>query len=149
MAVRWRRRAVLGVVGLWGIVAVARATRLVEPPEARPGPEVEPMLQFLRVTIPPDAGYLYVLPGAFAAGDDTGAAPRLRYELFPRTYDDVRLDVPETTVRDTMRARGLRYIVVPDAQQYPPDAWLRQPRDWLKRTQLSDDQYVLTSTDEA
>src|SRR4051794_31552100 len=144
MAVQWRRRAVLGVLGLWGIVGVARATRLVGPPDARPGPEVEPMLQFLRVTIPPDAGYLYVLPGGFGAGDDTGAAPRLRYELFPRRYDDVRADVPETRVQEVMRARRLRYVVVPDAQQYPADSWLRQPRDWLKRTQLSDDQYVLT-----
>ncbi len=140
---QWRRRALLGVVGLWGLVSVARLSRLVEPPESAPGPEVEPMLRFLRLTIPPDAGFLYVLPGVFGGGQDTGAAPRLRYELYPRTYDDVRASEDESHVQQLMQSRGLGYVVVPDATQYPPDSWLRQPRPWLRRIDFSPTQYVL------
>jgi hypothetical protein len=33
--------------------------------------------------------------------------------------------------------------VVPDASAYPPTQWLRQPRDWLRRVDLDDQQYVL------
>ena len=139
----WRRRAVVGVAGLWALVGLARLTRLVEPPEPRPGRQVESMLSFLRATIPPEAGYLYVLPLAFGSVGDSGAAPRLRYELYPRVYDDVRASADEDTVRQLMLARGLSFVVVPDASLYVAESWLRQPPAWLLRIDFSSDQYVL------
>ena len=61
---------------------------------------------------------------------------RLRYELFPRTDDNARIDDGETNVRALMRNRGIPYIVVPDASAYPPTLWLRQERSWFHRVQL-------------
>src|ERR1043166_2944330 len=110
--VMWRRRAALGVLGVWGIVSLVRLSRLIEPPEAPPGPELGPVLEFFRATIPPTAGYLYVEPGEF--GRDTGAGQRLRYELYPRAYDDVRASVDEAVVRQLVGAEGLGYVVVPE-----------------------------------
>jgi len=138
---RWRRRAALGVLGAWGLLSVARLSRLIEPPEAPPGREVVPALEFFRATIPRDAGYLFVEPGAFGA--DTGAGQRLRYELYPRTYDDVRASADEASVRQLMRDQGLGYVVVADASQYAEGSWLRAPRDWLRRIELDADRYVL------
>jgi hypothetical protein len=135
------RRGVLGVVGVWGVVAVARLTRLIEPPEAAPGQDVAPLLDFLRAHMPNTAGYLYVLPGEF--GSDTGTGPRLRYELAPRRYDDIRASVDEARIRDLMRTTSLQFIVVPDASQYPATSWLRQPRDWLRRTDFDASRYLL------
>ena len=137
----WRRRAALGVLGIWGLVSLARLSRLAEPPQPPPGPETAPALDFFRTIIPADAGYLFVEPGPF--GSDTGAGQRLRYELYPRIYDDVRTDVDEVAVRQLMRAEGLSFVVVPDASQYAPDSWLRQPRDWLRRAELDANRYVL------
>src|SRR5947209_10144817 len=137
----WRRRAALGVLGLWGVVSLARLSRLVEPPEAPPGQELGPVLEWLKATIPRDAGYLFVQPGEF--GTDTGVGQRLRYELYPRTYDDVRASRDEASVRALMRREGLAYIVVADASQYPPDSYLRQPRDWLRRVELDARRYGL------
>ncbi|MBV9601837.1 MAG: hypothetical protein JOZ87_33955 [Chloroflexi bacterium] len=138
---QWRRRAALGVLGVWGLVSLARSSRLVEPPEPPPGADMAPALDFFRASIPADAGYLFVEPGAF--GTDTGAGQRLRYELYPRTYDDVRAEVDEADVHRLMRAEGLQFVVVPDASQYAPESWLRQPRDWLRRIELDADRYVL------
>jgi hypothetical protein len=139
---RWRRRAALGVLGLWGVLSLARLSRLVEPAEAPPGQaELAPALDFLRASIPPEAGYLFVEPGAF--GSDTGVGQRLRYELYPRTYDDVRASVDEARVRELMRREGLSYIVVADASQYPPTSYVRQPREWLERIELDPARYVL------
>jgi hypothetical protein len=132
---------VLGVFGVWGVVSLARLSRLVEPPEPPPGQELGPLLDFVRVTIPADAGYLFVLPGEF--GSDTGTAPRLRYELYPRAYDDVRASQDEASIRQLMRSGGLRFVVVADAGQYSPTSWLRQPRDWLRRIDLDATRYVL------
>ena len=139
----WRRRAVLGVLGVWGLVSVARLSRLVEPPEPPPGgAELSaPFLDFLKATLPRDAGYLFVLPGAF--GTDTGTGPRLRYELYPRAYDDVRVSQAEPTVRQLMQSIGLRFVVVPDASQYETSLWLREPRDWLRRIDFDANRYVL------
>jgi hypothetical protein len=137
----WRRRAAFGVFGIWGLVSLARLTRLAEPPEPRPGAEAAAALDFFRTIIPTDAGYLFVEPGPF--GTDTGAGQRLRYELYPRAYDDVRTSVDEAAVRQLIRAEGLSFVVVPDASQYAPDSWLRQPRDWLRRTELDANRYVL------
>src|ERR671933_1997546 len=137
----WRRRAALGVLGLWGAVSLARLSRLVEPPEPPPGQELSSALEFLKATIPPEAGYLFVEPGEF--GSDTGVGQRLRYELYPRRYDDVRASADEASVRQLMRSAGLGYIVVADASQYPPTAYLRQPRDWLRRIELDARCYVL------
>jgi len=137
----WRRRAALGVFGVWGLVSLARLTRLVEPPETAPGPELVPLLDFLRAQIPPSVGYLFVTPGEF--GTDTGVAQRLRYELYPRPYDKVRLSEDESSVRQLMRDEGLQFIVVSDAKQYAADFWLRQPREWLRRIDFDADRYLL------
>jgi hypothetical protein len=139
--VMWRRRAALGVLGLWGLVSLARVSRLIEPPEMPPAQDLAPLLDFFRASIPSDAGYLFVEPGEF--GTDTGSGQRLRYELYPRVYDKVRPSVDEATVRQLMAAEGLRYVVVPDANRYAPTAWLRQPRDWLRRIELDANRYVL------
>lgn len=137
----WRRRAALGVLGLWSVLSLARLSRLVEPPEAPPGQELGPALDFLKATIPREAGYLFVEPGEF--GTDTGVGQRLRYQLYPRTYDDVRASLDEASVRQLMRREGLAYIVVADASQYPPTSYLRQPRDWLRRIEFDAGRYVL------
>jgi hypothetical protein len=137
----WRRRAALGVLGAWGLVSLVRLTRLVGPPETPPGQDLVPLLDFLRATIPSDAGFLYVLPGEF--GTDTGAGPRLRYELYPRRYDDVRAAVDEASIRQLIQTTGLGYIVVTNARDYPPASWLRQPRDWLRRLDFDATRYVL------
>jgi hypothetical protein len=137
----WRRRAALGVLGVWGLVSLTRLTRLVEPPETAPGQELVPLLDFLKTSIPVAAGYLYVLPGEFGA--DTGTAPRLRYELYPRRYDDVRASVAEASIRQLVQTERLGYIVVTNASQYPPDSWLRQPRQWLRRIDFDATRYVL------
>jgi hypothetical protein len=136
----WRRGA-LGVMGVWALVGLARATRLIEPPETPPGQELVQILDFLKQNIPKDAGYLYVLPGAF--GTDTGTGPRLRYELYPRRYDDIRASVDEARIRELVQATNLRFVVVPDASQYAETSWLRQPRDWLRRTSFDANRYLL------
>lgn len=137
----WRRRGALGVMGVWGLVSVARLTRLIDSPEVPPGQELVPLLDFFRGTIPVDAGYLYVLPGAF--GSDTGTGPRLRYELYPRRYDDIRASVDEAVIRDLVQTTSMRFIVVPDASQYLATSWLRQPRDWLRRINFDANRYLL------
>jgi hypothetical protein len=136
-----RDRLVLGVLALWLSICVVRLGRLVEPPETPPGQEAVPMLDFVRSQIPATAGYLFVLPGEF--GSDTGLGPRLRYELYPRSYDDVRASLDEASVRDLMRRERLSYVVVVDAEQYPPTHWTRTPRDWLRRIDLDATRYVL------
>ena len=132
----WRRRAALGLLGVAVLVSAARLSLLIGPAEPPPGREIEPLLGSLRAAIPPQAGYLLVLPGEF--GTDTGLAPRLRYELFPRRYDDVRASaaVDEQMIRKLLATQGLRFVVVADASQYEPSSWLRQPRDWLRRVPL-------------
>jgi hypothetical protein len=140
---KWRRRAALGVLGVWGLVSLARLSRLVDPAESPPGAEVAPALDFFRASIPASAGYLFVEPGEF--GSDTGVGQRLRYELYPRAYDDVRAGANEADVRQLMRAQGLSFVVVPDASQYASESWLRQPRDWLRRIELDADRYVLVA----
>jgi hypothetical protein len=137
----WRRRAALGVLGAWGLVSLARASRLVEPAETPPGDALAPLLGFLKAQIPPTDGYLFVLPGEL--GTDSGVGQRLRYELYPRVYDDVRASQDESGIRQVVRDGGLRFIVVPDANQYPPTYWLRQPRDWLNRIDFDAERYLL------
>ena len=137
----WRRRAALGVLGIGGLISLARLSRLIGPTEPPPGAEVAVALDFFRASIPATAGYLFVEPGDF--GTDTGTGQRLRYELYPRIYDDVRIGVAEAEVRQLMRSEGLGYVVVPDARQYAPTTWLRQPRDWLRRIELDAERYVL------
>jgi len=137
----WRRRAAFGVIGAWGLVSLARLSRVVGPAEAAPGAELAPMLDFLRARIAPTDGYLFVAPGEF--GTDSGVGPRLRYELYPRPYDDVRASQDEASIRQLMRSEALRFIVVPDARQYDPTSWLRQPRDWLQRIDFDADRYLL------
>jgi hypothetical protein len=140
----WLRRLAMLALAVWVGVAVVRLSRLVEPPDTPPGQESVSMLPFLRQTIPSQAGYLYVEPGEF--GTDSGTGIRLRYELYPRIYDDTRAAVDESSVRDLMRRQNLQYVVVVDALQYPADHWLRQPRDWLRRIELDANRYVLEAT---
>jgi hypothetical protein len=135
--VTWRQWAVLGVLGAWALLSMARFSRVVEPAEQPPGQTLAPLLAFFRATIPSDAGYLFVL------ADDNGDAQRLRYELYPRPYDKVRSSQDESSARQLMLAEGLRFVVVPDARQYPPASWLRQPRDWLRRIEFDANTYVL------
>ena len=139
----WRRRAAFGVIGAWGLVSLARLTRLVEPAETPPGAELGPMLDFLKAQIAPADGYLFVLPGELGSGTDTGLEKRLRYELYPRPYDDVRASQDESSIRQLMASEGLRFIVVADARQYDPTSWLRQPRDWLRRIDFDAQRYLL------
>jgi hypothetical protein len=137
----WRQRLGLLVLAAWLVVCVARLSVLAAPPETPPGQAAQPTFDFLRASVPSTAGYLYVLPGEF--GQDTGLGPRLRYELYPRVYDDVRASQDEQFVRDLMRRENLRYVVVPDAAEYPADHWTRAPRTWLSRTSLDANSYVL------
>ena len=137
----WRRRAALGVLGLGAVVGVARLGRLLQPADQPPGADLGPALDFFRTSIPPDAGVLFVEPGPF--GTDTGMGQRLRYELYPRTYDDVRASVEPSEVRQLMRSQDLRYVLVPDASQYAPTSWLREPPDWLSKVELDDNAYIL------
>ena len=132
-----------GVIGAWGLVSLARLTRLVEPAETPPGAELGPVLDFVRAQIPPSEGYLFVLPGEFGSGSDAGVEKRLRYELYPRPYDDVRASQDEASIRQLMASEGLRFIVVADARQYEPTSWLRQPRDWLRRIDFDAQSYLL------
>lgn len=142
----WRRRAALGIFGAWGLVSLARLSRLVERPESPPGgDDLGTVLDFFRASIPASAGYLFVEPGAF--GSDTGLGQRLRYELYPRSYDKVRLPADEVQVRQLMREENLSFVVVPDASQYPPTSWLRQAPDWLRRVELDSNRYVLAVVD--
>src|SRR5712691_4699065 len=104
---RWRRRAVLGVLGVWAVAGVARLSRLVEPAEAPPGQDLAPALEFLKAAIPRESGYLFVQPGEF--GTDTGVGQRLRYELYPRTYDDVRASRDESSIRKLMQTEALAF----------------------------------------
>jgi hypothetical protein len=140
----WRQRLSVLLVAVWLVVCLARLSLLVAPAETPPGQEAQPAFAFFKSQIPRDAGYLFVLPGEF--GQDTGLGPRLRYELYPRVYDDVRAAQDEQFVRDLMRREHLRYVVVADANQYPADHWTRAPRDWLSRTSLDADHYVLEVT---
>jgi hypothetical protein len=129
----------------WLLVSLVQLTRLVAPPAPPPGQELAAtFLPFAERTIPLEAGFLYVQPGEF--GTDTGDGPRLRYELYPRRYDDIRATADEADVHDLLRSEKLGYIVVPDASVYPPDHWLRQGRDWLRRVDLDSQRYVLVVT---
>jgi hypothetical protein len=137
----WRRRSAVAVLGVWAVVSLARLTRLVER-ETPPGADLTPQaLDFFRASIPTGSGYLFVEPGQF--GTDTGTGQRLRYELYPRLYDDVRASVDEASVMQLMCSEGLDFVVVANANQYAPDSWLREPRDWLRRIELDANRYVL------
>ena len=130
------------VLAVWALVSLFHLARvLLGPAEPPPGQDLVGFLAFAEQVVPPDAGYLYVQPGEFGA--DTGDGPRLRYELYPRRYDDVRASEDEAHVRDLLRRESLGYIVVPDASTYPPTHWLRQPADWLRRVDLDGQRYVL------
>ena len=137
----WRRRLALAVLALWAVVSAVRLTRLVEPPETPPGQEAADALDFFRATLPPNARYLFVLPTEFGA--DSGLGPRLRYELYPRVYEDIRAAQDEAAVRSLVVNERLQYIVVADASQYPSAHWLRAPPAWLRRIDLDGNSYVL------
>jgi hypothetical protein len=142
MVPSWQRTAALVVVAVWAIVALARLTRLVEPAEVPIGEEVASFVAFAAQTIPADGGYLYVQPTEF--GSDSGVAPRLRYELHPRRYEDIRASEDEAAARQVMARNRLRYVVVPQAHLLPPSHWARQAPGW-SRTDLSGDAYVLVA----
>ena len=143
--VAWRSVAALVVLGVWALVSMAHLVRVLAGPSAPPpGQDLGAFVPFAEQVIPPDAGYLYLQSGEF--GTDTGDGPRLRYELYPRRYDDVRASADEASVHDLVRREGLDYVVVPDASAYPPTHWVRQPRDWLRRVDLDGQRYVLVVT---
>jgi hypothetical protein len=141
------RLVAAGVLALWTLVSLAHLTRLADRAEMPPGQDLLAFLAFAEQAIPTDAGYLYVQPGEFGA--DTGDGPRLRYELYPRRYEDVRASEDEVSVRELLRREGLGFIVVPDAATFPATHWLQQPRDWLRRLELDGKRYVLAVVDGA
>ena len=141
------RLVAAGVLALWTLVSLAHLTRLADVAEMPPGQELLAVLAVAEQAIATDAGYLYVQPGEFGA--DTGDGPRLRYELYPRRYEDVRAGEDEGSVRELLRREGLGFIVVPDAPTYPATHWLQQPRDWLRRLELDGKRYVLAVVDGA
>ncbi len=136
-----RRGLILATLVAWAVVGSARLSQLVAPPRAPVGSEADAILPFAREVIPQDAAYLYLEPNAF--GSETGIGPRLRYELYPRRYDDLSGPTDEATVRALARQDGAAYVVVPDASLYPPDSFLRQSRPWFRRVSLDATRYVL------
>ena len=101
------------------------------------------MLEFFRSTIPVTAGYMFVLPGPF--GTDTGIGPRLRYELYPRRYAELRFSTGESAIRQRMTDDDLAYVVVPALDQYPTTSWLREGRSWLQRIDFDVNTCVLAA----
>ena len=143
-AVRRSLGAVL-VLGVWAVISLVHLLRVLGgPADPPPGQGLDDFIAFAERTIPSESGYLYVQPGEF--GTDTGDGPRLRYELWPRRYDDVRAAEDEASVRDLLRREGLEYVVVPHASAYPPKHWVREPREWLRRVDLDGQRYVLVVT---
>lgn len=139
-----RRRAALAVVlGLWLLLALARLTRLVEPPEPPPGELVRPFVAFAREAIPPGEGYLFLEP----RGPQRPEVPRLRYELYPRRFQNASVDADEATVQALLAREGRRFIAVPAASLYPPDHWVRGSRPWFRRLELDRERYVLVVED--
>ncbi|MDQ3810478.1 MAG: hypothetical protein M3336_09325 [Chloroflexota bacterium] len=136
-----RQRLSLAVLAVWLAVSLARLSRLVEPPETPPGQDAADSFDFFRAHVPPEAAYLYVLPGQFGA--DTGLGPRLRYELYPRRYDDLRASLDEDAARALIRQARARYVVVPQASEYAAEHWTRAPREWLRRVELDAQRYLL------
>ena len=41
------------------------------------------------------------------------------------------------------RSQDLRFVLVPDASQYPPTSWLREPPDWLRKDELDPNRFIL------
>ncbi len=140
-AAGWQRIAAGLVLLLWIVVSVARLTKLIEAPEVPVGEDVRRFVTFAQAVIPEDAAYLYVEPRAY--GTETGIGPRLRYELFPRRYDDISGPTSEQAVRDLARQDGARYILVPDASSLPADHFLLGSAPWFHRVQLDANRYVV------
>lgn len=135
-----RRRQIAGaVVGLWLLLSLARLSRLVEPPEPPPGELVRPFVAFARQTIPPGAGYLFLEP----RGPQRPEVPRLRYELYPRRFQNAPVDADEASVQALLAREGRRFIAVPAASLYPPGHWVRGSRPWFRRVELDPERYVL------
>ncbi len=131
----------LATVVVWVVLGGARVTRLPGPPETPVGERAAGIVPFAREVIPQDAAYLYVEPDASAP--QSGLGPRLRYELYPRGYDDLAGSMDEEAVRRLARQNGARFIVVPDAGLYPAGSFLREARPWFRRVALDDSRYVL------
>lgn len=141
----FRQHGRLGfVLALWALLALARLSWLVAPPDPRPASSADQFITFAQMVIPSGAAYLYVQPGTF--GEDTDVEPRLRYDLYPRVFDDVRLDQGQDAVRALAASESARYIVVPNAADYPADSWLRQDEPWFTRVSLDPARYVLVLT---
>lgn len=135
-----RRGLAVGVLALWTVVAMARLTELVERPAPPPGEPVEPFVAFARAAIPPDQGYLFLDSDIRR---EEGHSPRLRYELYPRPYEDLFYDLRVGDVRAWLSQNGLRYVVVPDATLYPPDHWVWTDESWYHRLALDRQRFIL------
>ncbi len=136
-----RRSALVLFVVAWSALSLVRLSRLVEPAEVPIGEIVRPFIPFALEVVPEGAAYVYVEPRAY--GGETGVGPRLRYELYPRRYDDLSGLPDEASVRLLARRNGAQYIVVPDAALYPADYFLLQPRPWFRRVALDARRFVL------
>lgn len=143
----WRSQgsaAVLGVLALWAVVGLARSVALVSPPPTPTGQEIMPLVSFAQQVIPPGGTYLYVDPPE--DGSVLGDEPRLRYELYPRTFVNASPTIDEPAAQALVADGHVQFIVVPLAHLYPETSWLRQDRPWFTRLALDDDRFVLQVT---
>lgn len=118
------------LVVAWVALALLRLSALVEQPDAPPGKEIEPFLPAALAALPPDAKYLH--PEPIRGVVDTGVAPRLRYELWPRDYENSGPTKDEREVRQEALQDGRSFLVVPNLSAYEEKHWIRQPRPWFR-----------------
>lgn len=133
--------AALALVAVWGVLGAARLSRLVGPPSPPPGQSYLPFIRFAEGLVPPAASYLYAQPTEF--GGDTGVEPRIRYELFPRRYDDIRPHVTAEEALALVRREGAAFVLVPQADLFASGHWVRGQLPWFTRDVYRPSQYVL------
>ncbi|MBI4494443.1 MAG: hypothetical protein HY690_16800 [Chloroflexi bacterium] len=92
---------------------------------------------FVQTQVPSTVAYLYQEPWG------AGRAHRLRYELYPRRYEELPSEAPEAEVRAFVRTRGIGYILVLDSSLYATGSWALEARPWFQRVELSPTSFVL------